>query len=214
MTERVHHTEAGPAPTAPATPVVHDDHDVVQQTQIITPRDLVRWGPIVAGLVTAIGTFLLLSTLALALGLQAAPAGTDPGDAGAAAGIVTAIIALLSFFVGGFVAARAAAVEGRASGLLNGFLVWALGIILILVLAASGLGALFGAAGDLFAQYRAAGSPQPDVDVNPNQLGDAIRAGAFGAFLGLALPALAAALGGLLGARDDVASSLGGRRRI
>ena len=34
--------------------------DVVQQTTVVEPKDLVRWGPIFAGLLTALGTFLLL----------------------------------------------------------------------------------------------------------------------------------------------------------
>ncbi len=179
--------------------------DVYQETNVVAPRDRVRWGPILAGLLTALGTFLLLSTLALTIGVLAAPRGTDAEDAGAAAGIVSAVIALLSFFVGGLVAARTAAIDGRTTGALNGFLVWALGILLILVLAAFGLGQLFGAAGDLFGQYRSIGSPTPDVD--PSNAATALRNGALGAFLGLALPAAAATLGGFLGARETTDTS-------
>jgi cation transport ATPase len=174
--------------------------EVHQETNIVAPRDRVRWGPIFAGLLTALGTFLLLSTAALAIGVLAAPRGTDVNEAGSTAGIVSAVIALLAFFLGGFVAARTAAVTGRGNGGLNGFLVWALGILLILALAAFGLGQLFGAAGDLFGQYRSLGSPSPDV--NQGEVADAVRTGAVSAFLGLALPALAATLGGVLGARE------------
>jgi hypothetical protein len=187
-------TGVRPAGTVGAVP------DVYQETRVVAPRDRVRWGPILAGLLMALGTFLLLSTLALAVGVLAAPSGTDAGDAGAAAGIVSAVIALVSFFVGGFVAARTAAIGGRATGALNGFLVWALGILVILILAAFGLGQLFGAAGDLFGQYRSLGSPTPDLDTGG--VADAVRTGALAAFLGLALPATAATLGGYLGARD------------
>src|SRR3712207_6635108 len=90
--------------------------DVVASTTVVTPRDSVRWGPVIAGLLTALGTFLLLSTLALAVGLQVAPSGSDADDAGIAAGIVTAAIGLISFFLGGFVAARSAAVTGGGGG--------------------------------------------------------------------------------------------------
>jgi len=176
--------------------------ELVASTSVITPRDSVRWGPVIAGLLTALGTFLLLSTLALGIGLQVAPGGTDTGDAGLAAGLITAAIGLISFFLGGFVAARTSAVGGGLTGTLNGFLVWALGMAFVVVLAALGVGQLFGAAGDLFTQYRALGAPAPDVDTA--QLRDQVRDGALGAFLGLALPALAAALGGWLGAREDV----------
>jgi hypothetical protein len=132
--------------------------------------------------------------------------GTGQADeAAAGAGIATAIAGLVSFLLGGFVAARTAAVAGRPAGLLNGFLVWALGLLLILLLSAFGIGQLFGAAGDLFGQYRAAGSPQPE-GVDPRAVGQQLRDSAIPAFLGLALPAAAAAIGGLLGARgrDDV----------
>jgi hypothetical protein len=180
--------------------------DVVQQTTVVAPRDRVRWGPIVAGLLTAIASFLLLTTLALSIGLVAAPEGTQPEDAGPLAGIITAIIALLAFFLGGFVAARTSAVTGPGTGALNGFMVWALGILLILVLAAFGLGQLFGAAGDLFGQYRSIGSPTAGIDTAA--LADQVRAGSVGAFLGLALPAAAAALGGWLGSREDIRSTV------
>jgi len=175
--------------------------EVVASTSVVTLRDSVRWGPIIAGLLTALGTFLLLSTLALGIGLQVAPGGTDSEDTGIAAGLITAAIGLISFFLGGFVAARSSAVGGGLTGTLNGFLVWALGMAFVVLLAALGVGQLFGAAGDLFTQYRALGAPAPDVDTNA--LRDQVRNGALGAFLGLALPALAAALGGWLGARED-----------
>lgn len=197
MTDRTVVTD-DPGMRVPRTSTDTGVRDVYQETRVITPRDRVRWGPILAGLLTAVGTFLLLSTLALTIGVLAAPRGTNAQDAGAAAGIVSAVIALLAFFIGGLVAARTAAIGGRTTGALNGFLVWALGILLILVLAAFGLGQLFGAAGDLFGQYRSIGSP----NANAGNVGDAVRTGALGAFLGLALPAAAAALGGYLGARE------------
>src|SRR3954454_20613933 len=86
--------------------------EVVAPTTVVNPRDSVRWGTVIAGLLTALATFLLLNTLALAVGLQVAPRGSDADDAGIAAGLVTAVIGLVSFFLGGFVAARSAAVGG------------------------------------------------------------------------------------------------------
>ncbi len=156
-------------------------------------RDRVRWGAIAAGLLTAISSFLLLSLLAAAIGLQVVTqqGAADPGTAGA---IVAAVIGLLAFFIGGYVAAWTAAVANRRDGALNGFLVWALAILVILVLAGVGLGQVFGPTGGLFGAYR--GGPTGAVDPN------AIRAGAVGAFVGMLLPALAASIGGWLGARD------------
>jgi len=199
-------TEPAPLPYGQSPyPVMPAQPDAVASATVITPRDSVRWGPIVAGLLITLGSFLLLSTLALAVGLQVAPRATDPDAAGATAGIVTAVIGLVSFFLGGLVAARSSAVTGGASGLLNGFLVWAVAIAFIVLLAALGLGTLFGSTGDLLAQYRALG--EPGIGADTETLREQVRTGALGAFLGLALPAVAAALGGWLGARQDLVSS-------
>jgi hypothetical protein len=165
-------------------------------------QDRVRWGAIWAGLITAIATFILLTVAAVAIGAQAVDSGAEGESAGMAGGIASAIIALLAFLVGGYVAARTAGVIGRGYGALNGFLVWALGVVLILALAAFGLGSLFGASGDLFAQYQQMGQPQADVD--PNAAIEGIRNGSIGAFVGMLLPAIAAALGGFAGSREQV----------
>ncbi len=197
------HPRADEIPVRPtATRVVGDGPDVVQRASFVAPRDAVRWGPIVAGLLTALGAFVLLSTLLLAIGANTVRVGNAQADeAATGAGIATAIVALLSFLLGGFVAGRTAAVGGRATGLLNGFLVWALGLLVILMLSAFGVGQLFGAAGDLFGQYRAAGAPQPE-GVAPAAVAQGLRDAAIPAFLSQLLPAAAAAIGGVLGARD------------
>ena len=196
---------ATPARPVGTTTVGRTEPDIVQQTQVIAPRDRVRWGPIVAGLLTALGTFLLLSTLATAIGLTNVNARREADDAARNIGIASAIIGLLSFLLGGFVAARTAAVRGRDNGLLNGFLVWALSIPLLLLLAALGLGAVLGDAGDLFGQMRA-GQARPE-GVSAQDINNGIRNSAIGAFISLALPAAAAALGGWLGARDELPHS-------
>ena len=165
--------------------------------------DRVRWGAIWAGLITAIATFLLLTTAAVAIGAVAVDAGADAETGSMASGIASAVIALLAFLAGGFVAGRTAGVIGRGYGALNGFLVWALGIVIILALAAMGLGSLFGASGDLFAQYQQMGSPQPE-GVDQSAIVDGIRNGSIGAFVAMLLPAIAATVGGLLGSRDQV----------
>jgi hypothetical protein len=165
-------------------------------------RDRVRWGPIWAGLITAIATFILLTVAAVAIGAQAVDSGAEGDAAGTAGGIASAIIALLAFFIGGFVAGRTAGVIGRGYGALHGFMVWALGVMLILALAAMGLGSLFGASGDLFAQYQQMGQPQVE-GVDPNSVVEGIRNGSLGAFLGMLLPAIAAAVGGLFGSHDE-----------
>src|SRR5918998_6393381 len=84
-------------------------------------QDRVRWGPVWAGLLTALGTFLLLTTAAVAIGALAVDSGASADDSSAASGIASAIIALLAFLVGGDIAGRSARVLGRGYGALHGF---------------------------------------------------------------------------------------------
>ena len=95
------------------------------------------------------------------------------------------------------------AIRGAGTGLLHGFLVWALGTVLILVLSALGLGQLFGALGNVVGQVsvpqNVQGANVPDVD--PAQIAQTVKAGAMAAFFGLLLSALASMLGGFLGGR-------------
>ncbi len=188
--------DRGPMPPA---------RSMIQTGALVLPRDRVRWGPVVAGLLTAVTTLILLSLLAIALGITVGTSsdttpGTDVLSIGAAA--TAALIGVISFFIGGLVAARTAAVEGRGTGAFNGFLVWALGIVLILALAAMGLGAVLGAAGNIVGSTGVPNVNAPNV--SPGQATEIGRNSALGALISLAIPAIAALLGGALGARTDV----------
>ena len=105
---------------------------------VVTPTDRVRWGPILAGLFTALSTLAVLGVLGAAM----AGSAYDPGDSarafGIGAGIWGALSALLAFALGGWVAARSAAVRGHDNGLLNGAMVWAVAIPVMGYFLASG----------------------------------------------------------------------------
>jgi hypothetical protein len=160
-------------------------------------HDRVSWGAIWGGFLTAMGVFLLLSLLAAAIGLTTIDAGAAEADTlNRWAGVASGVIALISFVIGGYVAGRMGAFVTPTAGMMNGFLVWALANLVMLGLAAFGLGQLFGAAGEL---YNEIGALQGQVNVNEQQLVTDLRNSAWIAFLGMALGALAAALGGLLG---------------
>src|SRR5918993_1434518 len=140
-----------------------------EASALLAARDSVRWGPIVAGLVTALTTFLLLSLLAVGIGLTAADPGVGNADTqaiGIGGAITGAIIGLFSFFLGGLVAARTSAAVGRPAGALNGFLVWALGVIVILALGALGLSSILGAAGNIIGQTGVPSVDTPNIDAN------------------------------------------------
>lgn len=92
------------------------------------PPVRVSWGSIFAGVVTALGLWILLYAFGLALGLST----MNPQDVGSAksSGIFTGIWSLLSpliaLFVGGIVAGRCAGVQTRASGGIHGLVMWGL----------------------------------------------------------------------------------------
>lgn len=104
-------------------------------------RDRVRWGPIVAGVVTAFAILLFLTVIGIALGLSAL--GGDPNASpqtwGSAAGIWGGLSLLIAFFVGGWLASRAAGPALEANGVLNGFITGAATLLLILWLATTAI---------------------------------------------------------------------------
>lgn len=118
-------------------------------------RDRVRWGPIVAGLLTAMTVLLLLSLFGLAIGLTAMNAGAaatqggPPPDAGRNSAIWAAVSGIVAFALGGYVAGRTASLFNRGWGALNGALVFMLAVPLILWLAGQGLGTVLGSLGNL-----------------------------------------------------------------
>jgi hypothetical protein len=161
-------------------------------------RDEVRWGPIVAGFVTAITSFILLTLLAAWAGLifRAVAPGSQQSVVNTASGWATAIIGLVAFFVGGWVAGVSLSVTRSWSGILNGFLVWAAGLVFMLIMAGLGLGSLFGTLGTLFGNVQSLNTP----NVDQQTVLSSIQSGAGVAFIALALGALAAAFGGWVGA--------------
>lgn len=114
---------------------------------VLPVRNRVQWGPIVAGVFAAIVTFLLLTILGFALGASVLDPANTAGEIGAWAAIWGAVSAILSFFVGGWIAARSAAVDGSFAALMQGLMVGAAGLLFMIWLTASGLGNLFGTIG-------------------------------------------------------------------
>jgi hypothetical protein len=165
-----------------------------------SPADLqqLRWGPIWAGLLTALGVFFLLSLTAIALGLQAAPGAPDE-DLGIAAIITTSVIALVAFFLGGFVSSWSAGLADPGRALLNGFLVWTLWLAVVILLATFGLGAILGTMAELFGEVAIS-----DPEMDPTELVDTLRSSAWQTLLALGLTAAASTLGGAVGAREEL----------
>ncbi|AKJ06715.1 Hypothetical protein AA314_08341 [Archangium gephyra] len=115
----------------------------------------VSWGSIIAGVVTALGLWVLLYAFGLALGLST----INPQDAGSAksSGIFTGVWGLVSpliaLFVGGIVAGRCAGVQTKASGGIHGLVMWGLTTLVGLWLLGNLVSAL---AGGLFSVGKSA----------------------------------------------------------
>ena len=198
------------------------EHDVEIPRAYNLDRDRVRWGPIMAGLATALTSLLILSLLGLAIGLtvvnagDAAAQGAAPSGLGRNSAIWGALAGLIAFFLGGWVAGHSAAVFDRGWGGLNGALVFLAGVPIILWLASMGMGSVLGSLGSL------AGSLNPDAGTVQNvadqarqaaqntQPVDVARAAAnarntaWGTLLGLVLALGAAAVGGMAGTRREL----------
>lgn len=166
-------------------------------------HDGVRWGPIWAGLLTALTSFLLLELLFFAFGwLTLDPGSNDPGSS---RGLITGILALVAFFLGGLVAGATALWKGLFSGLLHGFLVWALGVVAFIALTFFGASALLGSFGSLTSQL-GVGPQQVQSSANVSdaeaaEATQAVKDAAAPAFWGLFLPLAAAMAGGLIGSK-------------
>ena len=144
------------------TTVTREVDTIVAAPPPARPTDLVRWGPILAGLFAALSTLATLTVLGLAIGASTFTPGASLGNMGLGAGIWGAVSALLAFGVGGWLAARSAAVGGHSNGILNGAMVWFVAIPLLLYLLSSGIGNLVGAAGSAAGMAAQAAAPPPD----------------------------------------------------
>lgn len=111
-----------------------------------TPFKL-SWSSILGGAFVALGMWILLYSLGLALGLSS----VDPGDPGSArsagigTGIWSLIAPLIALFVGGYVAARTAGVVDKTGGALHGVVLWGLTTLAGTILMGMALTSLMGA---------------------------------------------------------------------
>lgn len=164
----------------------------------IERRDRARWGPVWAGALITLPVFFVLQSFFFAVGWLDLGIGT--GVTSTAASIVSAILGLIAFFIGGLAAAAFAMWRGMESGLLQGILVWALATVGIIFLSLLGGGALLGSLADVVTQLGSLQQLQGS-GVNPAQVLGTVREAAGWSALWLGLTALTAALGGLAGSK-------------
>lgn len=184
-------------------------------TRVSEYRDRVRWGPIISGVLVALATQFILSSLFGAIGAgtianSGAPRSITPGVA-TNVGLWSTVALLISLFIGGWVTTRACGPMNRNTALLNGAILWATTLAVSALLLANGVWGAFGVAAPNTAvvinQVQ-----QPGTTVPPNlprltaeQARDIAAATSrallwfvFGSLLGLA----AALMGAVVGARS------------
>jgi len=174
--------------TPPASTSARDVHVVA-----VAPRAIISWSSILAGALIALAVLVLLSVTALAAGLEVAPIGDggEPLLGPIGASIVTGLFIVIAFGAGGLTAVWAAGLVEPGPAILHGFLVWALALLLLLTLAALGLGGL-----GSITTFLGAGFEAEAVE-------DFERAG-WATVLALALGAGSAVLGGVLATREEI----------
>jgi len=103
-------------------------------------RDYIHWGPVWAGVIGFFATLFLLSLLGLGIGLATVDPATNAAGIGTPAFIWGGIALLLSYFVGGWFAGWTSSYRGSTmSAFILGTTVWALSVVLIVVVSATGL---------------------------------------------------------------------------
>ncbi|MBN3870269.1 hypothetical protein [Nostoc sp. JL33] len=182
-------------------------------------HDLVRWGPIISGLLVSLATQLILSAIigAFAAGTvegSGAPRSIAPNAAGNA-GLWSTLALLISLFTGGWVTARACGPMNRNTALLNGAILWATTLAVSSWLLASGVSGAFGVAasnaGEVINQVQQQGGVNvPQASISAQQARETaanLRSGlwwfVFGSLLGL----IASMIGAVTGARSPRANN-------
>src|SRR5262245_8022692 len=118
---------------------------IEERTVIDVPHGpLVGWGAVFGGFFVGAGVVLLLTILGVAVGVTVLPDPRVVGPEGAVklgigAAIWAALGLLVGFFVGGCVAGRAINHPDRAGAVIQGMLVWTVGIVAVVVLVTSGI---------------------------------------------------------------------------
>lgn len=186
----------GATPAHDAHVVEHDHRDGFVAPTRSRRQGLVSWGAVWAGLVVTIAVFLLLQLVFFSLGALGIGQ-----DADTSTGIISAIIALVAFFLGGVTAGATSVWREGRGGLFHGIVLWALGVVAIVFLTLFGGGALFGSVADVLGQTAMLQQSVDMPDVDMQNAVESARTGARWAVLGLLLPLVAAAVGGLVGGK-------------
>jgi hypothetical protein len=165
-----------------------DDVAVIRRRELRADR--IRWSAIWAGLVVALGIYMFLQLALVASGI------VELADASSSDAFWSAAAALVAFLVGGITAGASAMWDGADDGLLHGIVMWAVGLVALITLAALGGGIALGTfdTSDVFDQFSA-------EDADPAVANDDAEEAAGWALIGLASALAASAIGATIGAK-------------
>jgi hypothetical protein len=159
---------------------------------------LIRWGAVFGGVVVGLGTLILLASLWFAIAF-----GSGVTEIGNNLEWYIGISAIVAMFIGGLVAGWLSGIRGFGPGFFNGVSVWGISLIASLLIGVPGV---IGAG--------AAGGGTPTFGIFDEQAllaqGDAFWA----SFISLLVGALAAAIGGVIGAAFTRPAQLTGRGMV
>jgi hypothetical protein len=122
----------------------------------------ISWGAIIAGLIVALVTQILLTMLGVAIGASTVNPLQEQSPLeglGTGAAIWWVASSLISLFLGGSVAGRLAGVPRKGDGALHGIIMWGTATLITFLLVGTALGGLFGGAFGAIKQSANQGAP-------------------------------------------------------
>src|SRR4051794_40799299 len=157
----------------------------------VARSDLISWSSIVAGVIAAFGLFVLFGAIAVAAGLESTDTPFKLGGAQVGS-IIAGLFGVISFVVGGFIAAWTAHIDESDTAITHGFLVWALFVVLLVLMISLGAGAALGSAAGVLSTSVATLTP------------DQLKSAGWGTVFALAIALASSMLGAILATRPGV----------
>ena len=101
-------------------------------------RSRISWGAIAAGAMVSLATYVVLTLLGLAVGIEVAVRGSEV-SLGAPAAIYTLVTLLVAMFFGGWATSRLAVGESKMESVLYGIILWGVLFVGMVWLVSAGL---------------------------------------------------------------------------
>ena len=120
------------------------DSTTPNASDLLAVRSRISWGAIAAGAMVALATYVVLTLLGLAVGIEVAVRGSDV-SLGAPAAIYTLVTLLVAMFFGGWATSRLAVGESKLESVLYGIILWGILFVGMVWLVSAGLSIGFGA---------------------------------------------------------------------